>query len=383
MGFLTTPAAIGNLAIGAERTLDLLLAPTDSVPEGIHELAIRVRADNHASRDIPVYAYITRSGIGSVLFHVSDIYTATLDGAGNPIPGLQNAVVRIQNEKVPTIEQTANTDDNGELLFENLAAGSYLFRVSAPDHEAVFGRFTIQPGVTLAREVFLDYDLITIEWEVVEIPLEDRYEIILTAIYETDVPAPVVLIEPPGITLPTMAPGEIYQGELTITNYGLIRADDLVFTPAPDDEYFDYEFMAEIPESLGAKERVTVPYRIVALRSLTGSGAQEDTGGGDCGYGSNAHLTYRYICANGTRSGGGSGFGISANVSSSCGGPGGGVGPPPGGGSGSGGGGGYGGGSPTSVIPCPPDCEGECCSSYGGGPGAGGASPSPPTGGSY
>jgi hypothetical protein len=54
----------------------------------------------------------------------------------------------------------------------------------------------VKPGITLNEDVFMQYTLVTVEWSVQEIALEDRYEIVLDATYETDVPAPVLVIEP-------------------------------------------------------------------------------------------------------------------------------------------------------------------------------------------
>lgn len=364
--FLASNGTLGTLGIGAHTAVDINVQPSESVTDGIYELMLRISADNATGFDIPVFVYVTRSGVGGVLFHTSDIFTATLDDNNQPIPGLAGANIQVQHELIGTLDFEKTTDANGEALFTGLSAGNYLFRASAPDHSDVSGRLTIRPGSNVARELFLDYGLISLEWEVAEIPLEDRYEIVLHLTYETDVPAPVVVIEPPGITLPEMAPGQVLRGEFTITNYGLLRADNVRFTPASDDAYFDYEFLADVPDSLEAKQRITVPYRIVALRSLSPE-LSEDTGGGSCGYGNAARLVYNFICANGTSGGGGSSFGISADVSSDCG-----ILLAPGG---SGGGGFSPSASASPLIPCPPDCQGEsdCCGRPGTGGGAGGS----------
>ena len=62
------------------------------------------------------------------------------------------------------------------------------------------------------------------EWEVTETTIEDLYEIVLTATYETDVPAPVLVAEPGSIQLLLMSAGDVFNGVFTLTNYGLIRA---------------------------------------------------------------------------------------------------------------------------------------------------------------
>jgi len=216
------------------------------------------------------------------------------------IEGLAGAKVRVQNEKVLTVDETLISDDSGEAYFENLPAGRYKFKATAQSHQEVIGRFWIKPGITVSEQVFLDYNLVTVEWSVTEITLEDRYEINLEATYETDVPAAVVIIEPLSVNLPEMAIGEVYSGEFSLTNHGLIRADNLKFELPEDDQYFKYDWLAELPDTLAAHQQISIPYRLTALHSSCSSGGasgprSEDYyyssgggayGGGKGGYGS-------------------------------------------------------------------------------------------------
>ena len=63
-----------------------------------------------------------------------------------------------------------------------------------------------------------------------------------------------------------MSAGEVFQGELVLTNYGLLRADNLQTQLPASDENFKFEFLAQPPTTLEAKQRVRLPYRVVALR---------------------------------------------------------------------------------------------------------------------
>ncbi|MCD9026836.1 hypothetical protein LDO26_01215 [Luteimonas sp. BDR2-5] len=265
---LASPPALGSIAIGEKRSLDISIAPTELVGEGIHEFRLRLAGSNMPTADVNVFVSVTQSGQGSVLFKAADIYTATRDSDGNLIPGLAGARITLQNELVASQSYDATTDVYGEAFFQDLPAGSYRYRASGPNHNDAGGRVVIRPGITVNQSVFLDYTLIQVEWSVREISIEDRYEITLHAIFETDVPAAVVVLQPTSITLPSMAAGEVFQGELILTNYGLIRADAVVPQLPSDDEYFKFEFLAQPPTSLEAKQRVRLPYRIIALRAL-------------------------------------------------------------------------------------------------------------------
>lgn len=317
--------ANGTLAVGDSRTIDLAFTPPVGTPESVYEFKLNVVGDNVPAQALNVYVSLTQSGQGSVLFKASDIYTATVGKDGKLILGLAGATVTVQNEDVPTVSQELVTDALGEALFQNLPAGRYKFRAKASNHQEVGGRLTVKPGITVNQPVFLNYNLITVEWSVREIVIQDRYEITLNATFETDVPAAVVVIQPASVNLPKMAAGDVFYGEFNITNYGLIRADEVKQKLPPSDAYFRYEFLAEPPTSLEAKQRVTIPYRIVALQSLEDAASSGTASGGGCySYGANYGVTCTFVCKNGNQSSCGGSSGWFSGSNSSCGGGGGG-----------------------------------------------------------
>jgi hypothetical protein len=308
-----------------------------------------------------------------VFFKAADIYTATLDTQGNRIPGLANARITLQNEQVISITQTLTTDSQGEALFTDLPVGRYRFRASAANHQDAGGRLTIKPGITANQDVFLANNLVTVEWSVKETTIQDRYEIVLTATYETNVPAAVIVLEPASVTLPIMKPGDVFYGELTLTNYGLIRADHVRFTPPPSDAFFRFDFLAQVPASLQAKERITLPYRVVNLSSVD---QPSGSGGGCMSRQMEASTVADYECANGTLTQTGTRTVWFYNVTDTCGGSPPSNGTPSSGGGGGGGGagaGGIGGSGPGySPLPGAACVPGTPCSSCCGGNGAGG-----------
>ena len=368
---LLSPSAQGDITVGEKREIQIAANPSDAVAEANYPFILRVSSSNNTTVDINVYVVVTQSGIGSMLFKAADIYTATLDENGTPIPGLAGARIRYQHEIDLSNEGELYTDELGEAFFQNLPAGRYRFRASASKHEDLLGRFTIKPGVPAVENIFLDYNLISVEWSVREITIEDKYEIVLEATFETDVPAPVIVFEPTSTTLPDMPVGEVFHGELRLTNHGLVRADDLTFSFPTSDAYFKYEFQQGLPNSLEAKESLVIPYRVTALASLTPDGS--GSGGGCAAYGASARANYNYECANGTEAGGSSSTHWSTTTSTSdCGGPGSSW---SGGSSGSAGGGygGAGGYTPINTKSCPKQCpiggSNSCvpCQAGGGG----------------
>ena len=294
---LNAEAAQGTIQVGEKRPVSLSISPTEATAlEGDYTFLLRVASSNHRTTDIPIYVAVTRSGTGQVIFKVSDIYTGTVGSNGRIVQGLKGAAITIQHEAVTTIQNTTVTDDLGEVYLSELPSGRYRYRVSAPDHQERTGRIMVKTGVAASEAVFLDYNLVTVEWEVKETTIEDKYEIVLKVTYETDVPAAVLVAQPSSVYLPQMRPGDVYQGEFTLTNHGLIRADNVTFTLPSSDDSFRYEFLSGLPDTVEAKAQLAIPYRVIRLVGLDGGG-----GSGCVRYLQAAAVSYDYGCAAGTR----------------------------------------------------------------------------------
>ncbi|WP_337261484.1 MULTISPECIES: Ig-like domain-containing protein [unclassified Serratia (in: enterobacteria)] len=332
-------AVTGNLGIGEQRPVDITFSPPKGTPDGTYPYTLTFSGDNLAPHIYTLYLNLTQSGKGDVLFKTSDIYTATLGKDNQLIAGLAGATLTLQHEDIASLKYEKVTDTLGEALFKGLPAGRYQYKAKAKDHQERGGRLQIKPGVQTLQPVFLDYNLINVEWSVKEIVIEDRYEIIIDATFETDVPAAVIVLQPYAINLPKMQTGDVYYGELTLTNYGLIRADELKQTLPREDGYFRYEFLAEVPETLEAKQRLVLPYRIIALKSLEDSASAPNASGGGCyNYSNSTAVGGCFECQNGEIADIKTSSSWFSNSNSSCSSSGGGGGGSGGGGIGGGGG---------------------------------------------
>ena len=177
--YLNSSANLGAIEVGDWRNIDITFSPNSGVTEGNYAFGLRVSASNYAATTINLYVAVTQEGQGNVLFKVSDIYTGTINQNGDIIQGLSDARIKIQNEAVLTEEYSGFTDGFGEAWFEDIPSGQYKCRITANNHQEYIGRIWIKPGVSLNKNVFLDYNLVTVEWEVNEITIEDKYETII------------------------------------------------------------------------------------------------------------------------------------------------------------------------------------------------------------
>ena len=280
--YLASSRNISKMAVGDKQTINITVSPSDSIAEADYEFRLKISSDELSDKFVPVYVAVTQSGIGDVFFHTSDIYTATLDEYGHPIPGLAGANIKLQNEQVLTEQYDITSDANGEALLADIPSGRYIYRVSARDHQDVSGRLIVKPGVTVSEEVFLMNEIITVEFSVKEITIQDRYEIILKATYETSVPVAVVVAEPQSINLPVMKKGETFLGEIRLTNHGLIEAYNVRPTLPRSSPLVNIEFLQQVPDRLPAGAVVILPYRITALNNFNPD-EDGDASGGGCG----------------------------------------------------------------------------------------------------
>ncbi|HQQ61770.1 MAG TPA: hypothetical protein PKU89_10590, partial [Kiritimatiellia bacterium] len=289
-----------DLEAGASRTAGLRIAPPESVEEKVWPFLLRAGTPRQGGADAPLYVRVDNSGRGSILFKVMDIYAGTHNVAGGLIEGVAGAQIQLQRETGMSYQTNVVTDSVGEAWVEQLPEGSYLYRISTSAHEPLAGRLWVHTGVATPVEVMLNNRLVAVEWSVREITIEDRYEIVLHTVFQTDVPAAVLVMEPAGITIPRgMEAGQVINGELRIINHGLIRAVDVTFPQVVNLRRHRMELLAPVPETIEAKQVVRIPYRIVCLVSR--SGTEQGGGGSDdqCLVSSGCGLRYGTECING------------------------------------------------------------------------------------
>jgi large repetitive protein len=267
---LVSAPNLGVVAPGAKPMIQMNAAPTAVESDGIYQFKVRVTSSNAPSLDIPLSVAITQTGEGRVQFQVVDLFTGTKNADGSIVTGAAGITVTIENENVPTIRQTLESPVGGTVLFNSVPPGSYRYRLNSDNHSSVIGRIRVNPGALSAQRVFLNYNLVNFSFSVSETVIQDVYDVTINAAYRTFVPAAVVVAEPAYINIPLMQVGEETTGEMTITNYGLIRADEVTWKPPVGDAKVRIEFFGTVPKQLAAKERIVLQYKITQLAPLTG-----------------------------------------------------------------------------------------------------------------
>jgi fibronectin type 3 domain-containing protein len=243
---------LGDLAVGTSTNVGLLIQPGEAVVPGTYTDRVVIRSDNHIPYTYNIKVTVTSDAVGSVLFDVLNELNEDVAGA----------TIVVQHQQQPELIYTLKTLAAGTITKTDIPEGRYTYNISAPGHKSYGGSFTIYPGLQVTVPIALEVNLVQVEWSVTEVTLEDRYEIRIEQTFETNVPTAVIVVEPPIANLPLLELGQVYNGEFTITNYGLISAKFKGLTFPETFDEFSVEVFNNVPESLGAMERVVIPYRI-------------------------------------------------------------------------------------------------------------------------
>ncbi len=213
-----------DLPAGQSITFSVVYTPPASQPLAFYQDSITIQGTNVNPPYflVNVYALVTSDQTGAVQFDVSDILGQQVDGAS----------VRLHNDLIQADVGPFNTDTNGLVTITNLEEGSWNWQVVAPGCSANAGTVTILADQTVSQATTLSRSLVTVTFNVVPVPFSDVYEIQVEETFQTSVPAPVLVIDPPFIDLTSFSSGYETNFTVSVENYGLIQVTGLSISTA-------------------------------------------------------------------------------------------------------------------------------------------------------
>jgi hypothetical protein len=247
---LVTGTTLPDLAPGESADVSVNFRPSDSVAQGPQADRLVITSGNHVPYTVNLFATVSSTNKGSVHFQATDSLNKKVGGAS----------VIIGHQQLGNLVLSGTTDANGEISFLDITEGMYNYKVQAPGHEVVVGTFAIAPEVVTGLDVFMNNVFVTFDWSVTPMSVTDKYTIKLEATFETQVPAPVITIDPAYEKL-ELEIGSTFVGEYRVTNHGLVALDNVVINPVYAPGLRVEVLVTELPR-IGAQETVIIPYRI-------------------------------------------------------------------------------------------------------------------------
>lgn len=165
------------------------------------------------------------------------------------------------NQAVPSVTFTGTTDAAGVLEFPAVPSGRYTYHASASGFEEKSDSLDVEPEIAKSIELMMPERFIDVTWQVTPTTIVDKYDVVLEITYKTDVPAPVLLCDPPYFDF-VMDPGTVKYGQYTIYNKGLIKVEDLTLAPVIQDG-MRVDFLTDgVPLTIEAHQSVMVPFKV-------------------------------------------------------------------------------------------------------------------------
>lgn len=258
-----TPREMSSLNSGESAIVILRLTPTETMQLNVPVSgSIGLNCANGQGLSLPFYIEPVSESTGTMIIDVCDentYYTAEK-------PHVAGASVTVSHPTTGAIVTSGTTDDNGKFQAV-LPEGYYAVSVSAPSHNSYRNNLLVDPGVENLTTVNLSIEAITVDWKVEETTVQDEYSIVTTVKYETNVPVPVVeLSVPQRIEAKSLSAGESLIFYATLTNKGLITAEDVQFIAPDGFTNLLFEPLAyNDPFNLAPQQSVLIPVKVTHI----------------------------------------------------------------------------------------------------------------------
>lgn len=260
-----TPREMASLDSGDSTTVILRFKPTDDMQLNVPVSgSIGINCSNGKGLSLPFYIEPVSESTGTLIIDVCDensYYTTEK-------PHVAGASVVVSHPTTGAVITSGSTGEDGKFSAV-LPEGYYAVSVSAPNHNSYRNNILVDPGVEKTTVVNLSIEAITVDWKVEETTVEDEYSIITTVKYETSVPVPVVVLNmPTSIDAKSLPEGESLVFYATLTNKGLITAQDVQLELPTGFNALKFEALAyNTPFALAPQQSVLIPVKVTHIAS--------------------------------------------------------------------------------------------------------------------
>ncbi len=179
---------------------------------------------------------------------------------------VQAAEVVVRNIVTEALVAQDTTGADGLCSF-TLPEGYYQLSVTANGHDSYQNNVLVSPDMETEKTVNLSIVGITVDWKVEETEIEDKYEVVTSLNYSTNVPVPVVVLDvPTRIAADSLQSGESLIFYATLTNKGLIRTEDVsLLLPTGFTQLTFEPLTAYQGLTLSAGQSITIPVKVTRI----------------------------------------------------------------------------------------------------------------------
>ncbi len=244
-----------SLGANESSTFTLRLSPDNEVPLGPYNGTIMINSSNGSHVTLPYVITVVSDDKGSLLVDVTDEWVNyPNEGEGPHIEGAEVTLVDYYSR-----EMIAHgfTYSDGVFNVGVLPEGWYELSVAKEFHSEYRQAIYINAGIINRLNIFLQLQSVTCELVVIPSEIGDHYTMEVNAVYQTNVPAPAVVIIAPSF-IPCFESS--YTFNYSITNQGLIDAENVDISVT--NKYFNFNPQINHIEVLHAHETIVIPCEV-------------------------------------------------------------------------------------------------------------------------
>jgi len=260
---LATPVNMASLDQNGTAQVVLRYTPTDDMPLNMPRRgSIAINCANGNGLTIPFSVEPVSESTGTLIVDVCDEYTYYTAQA----PHVKGATVTIKHPTRGDVVAQGVTGEDGNFQAV-IPEGYYALYVKADGHNSYSKYILVDPGRENRQVVNLTINAITLDWTVEPTGVQDVYDIVVNADYETNVPKPVVTISGPSrVDGGSLAVGESLLFYLTLTNHGLLDAQNTQLILPEGSAYWSYKALAYTePFTLAPHQSVEIPVQLTRI----------------------------------------------------------------------------------------------------------------------
>lgn len=254
-----------SVAVNDTAYFSLRFSPAEDIQLVQYSGAIAINSERGDAVALPYTITAVSDSTGFLVIDVTDDFTwNTNNGNG---PHLEGAEVTLKGYYSLETVAYGFTDVDGHFSVEDLPEGYYRLSVTAERHSDYNGVVFVEAGATERNytDVYLQYQAITYSWMVEPTEIQDEYTYELDVVFETHVPAPVVVIDI-SPQVPELDYDESYTFNAIVTNYGLIAAKGFQLEVPISNEYIFNALLDEM-DSLPALTTIVIPVTVTRVQT--------------------------------------------------------------------------------------------------------------------